>query len=53
MMEERSVIQTSLHDVWSGGSSLLEEEQQQNLHTLSPPYFKTKKMNLKVSFLLT
>jgi len=33
MMEEWSVIQTSLHDMWSGDSTLLEEGQQQNLHT--------------------
>jgi hypothetical protein len=53
MTEEWSVIHTSLHDMWSGGSTLLEEGQQkiyipEALHTS-----KTRKMNLKVSFLLT
>jgi len=33
MMEEWSVIHTSLHDMWSRGSTILEEGQQQNLHT--------------------
>jgi len=47
MMEEWYVIRTSLHDMWSVGSTLLEEGQQQNLHTRKPSILQNKENEFK------